>query len=442
MNSFIRKISRSIFFKLVLVFVATAVIMAVVIGAIVRYVADEGPYRELIGKNMAQYSMYITNEIGVPPDADKAQEFADRFQVAIRIESPGMTWLSNPPPPTRLPDVFNSVPGFPNVRAARHRGHIFLKVNNLEMDYLFVFGRYKETGEHPYRGVFLLVILVVGVILGLSYLVVRWLLRPLGWLTSGMQKVSCGNLNTTIPIRKHDELGDLAATFNDMSGKIRNQVRAKQQLLMNVSHELRSPLTRMKLAAEFIAEDKIKGRITADLDEMEAMTAEILESERLSSEQGGLVLEQVDLRELVTEFVLPYHNLHPGVNVQAGDPVSAIVDPERVRTLLGNLIDNAIKYSGEQARPVQISLDSFRDGAVITVADSGEGIPDGDLSLIFEPFYRVDKSRHRKTGGYGLGLSLCRKIMDAHGGRIDVESQAGQGTRFTIVFPKKSTSDR
>jgi signal transduction histidine kinase len=223
-----------------------------------------------------------------------------------------------------------------------------------------------------------------------------------------------------------------------MSMKIRDQVRARQQLLLDVSHELRSPLTRMKLAAEFIAEDRIKNRITADLDEMEAMTAEILESERLTSDQGGLVLEQVDLRELVADFAAMYDGRSPGVDVCAEQPVKVVVDPERIRMMLRNVVDNAIKYSQRQMRPVEIRLGSNRDHAVVTIEDFGEGIPGDDLAMVFEPFYRVDKSRRRETGGYGLGLSLCRKIIAAHGGSIDVQSRVGEGTMFTIEIPKKT----
>jgi signal transduction histidine kinase len=437
-SDFINKIGRSIFFKLVLVFVVTALIMVTAVSTIVRYVVDESPYRGLIGKNMAQYSLFIIDEIGVPPDTRKAQQFADRFRVAMRIKSPAVTWQSKPPPPAHLPGTLANVSGFENVQAARIRGQIFLRVNHAETEYSFVFGRHGNWGGHSNGGILLLVILVVGVILTMSYLVVRWLFKPLGWLTTGMQQMSGGNLDTTIPIRKHDELGDLAATFNDMSMKIRDQVRARQQLLLDVSHELRSPLTRMKLAAEFIAEDRIKNRITADLDEMEAMTAEILESERLTSDQGGLVLEQVDLRELVADLAAMYDGRPPGVDVCAEQPVKVVVDPERIRMMLRNVVDNALKYSQRQTRPVEIRLGSNRDHAVVTIEDFGEGIPGDDLAMVFEPFYRVDKSRHRETGGYGLGLSLCRKIIAAHGGSIDVQSRVGEGTMFTIEIPKKT----
>ena len=314
---------------------------------------------------------------------------------------------------------------------------MFIEVAGENAEYLFILGRRGISAGHRHGGLFLLVIAVVCIILAFSYAAVRWLFQPLRWLTSGMQRMGRGDLDTTIPIRRYDELGAVAETFNEMSARIREQVRAKQQLLMDVSHELRSPMTRMKVAAEFITEQKIKNQINADLREMEAMTAEILESERLASDKGGLTLEDTDLHELVADLVANYGDRTPSILVYADDSLSAHVDPERIKTLLRNVIDNALKYSRNQTRPVEVRLASYDKDAVITIEDFGEGIPEHDLALVFEPFYRVDKSRGRKTGGYGLGLNLCRKIVAAHGGTIHVKSRLGEGTQFTIRLPKQ-----
>ena len=173
------------------------------------------------------------------------------------------------------------------------------------------------------------------------------------------------------------------------------------------------------------------------LRDLQGMTAEILESERLTSEKGGLTLEDTDLHKLVNNLVATYGDPPPGIVVHADGSVSAHVDPDRTRTLLRNVIDNALKYSSDQSRPVEVRLKKSNEEVVITVEDFGEGIPERDLALVFEPFYRVDKSRGRKTGGYGLGLNLCRKIMEAHGGTIHVQSRVGEGTRFTMRFPNR-----
>ena len=435
MFAFIKNIGRSILFKLLLVFVVTAIVLVMAVGSILRHYADNGPYRQLIGRNLAQYALYLTNEIGIPPDLKQARKLADELGVTISITTPTTEWSSQESPPADQQVGYRPVPGFPTVQRARYRGRLFVRVHEPPSQFVLIFGRHGNWGDHSHGEVLLLLLLVIGAILALSYLIVRWLLKPLGWLTGGMKRMGGGDLDTTVPIRKYDELGDLTQAFNDMSAKIRNAVRAKQQLLLDVSHELRSPMTRLKLAAEFIQDPKVKEQIVSDLVEMEVMTDEILESERLTSEQGGLARESIDLTALIQDVIVRYQDCPPGVRLLNHESVRVLVDPERVRVLLRNVIDNALKYSKDQPRPVEVAIESRADSVAVTVKDYGEGIPGQDQALLFEPFYRVDKSRQKRTGGYGLGLSLCKKIMDAHGGDITVNSEPGAGTTFSITFP-------
>ena len=436
MIAFLRKVGRSIFLKLVLVFIATAIALAIAVGGIVRYAASDNPQRQLIGKNLAQYSIYLVDQIGTPPNIDTARSLATKLGINIHVKTATVNWSSESSSLNNLPNGFLAISGFPNVSRARNRGQLFIKVNRPDVDYLLVFGRRGGWVEHNHGALLLLVIIVVGTILTLSYLVVRWLLKPLGWLTDGMKEMGSGKLDTTLPVRKHDELGDLAQTFNDMSVRIRDLVRAKQQLLLDVSHELRSPMTRMNVSAEFIEDSRVKNQIKSDLNEMETLTTEILESERLTSTQGGLSLEDIDLTELLKGLVEVYGDQKPGIKVLTDQSVHAKVDPERIRIVIRNVTDNALAYSAGQERPVEVNLKSTPDKIYLTIEDFGEGIPEEDQKLIFEPFYRVDKSRHKETGGYGLGLSLCKKIMRAHGGDITVNSKPGLSTLFTIVFIK------
>lgn len=435
MINLIKNIGRSILFKLLVVFVVTAIVLVLVVGGIIRNFAEGGPQRQLIGKNLAQYSTYLTNQIGVPPDLELAQILAAKLGIVISIVTSNIEWSSAALPIDSPSTGYRHVFGFPNVQRTRYRGRLFVRVNQPTAQFLLVFGKRGSWDGHNHGEILVLLFLVIGAILTLSYLIVRWLLKPLGWLTRGMKRMGGGDLDTTIPIRKHDELGDLARVFNDMSVKIRNAVRAKQQLLLDVSHELRSPMTRMKLATEFIQDDKVKEQIVSDLHEMEAMTAEILESDRLASEQGGLFCEKADLTTLIKDIVDTYQDQAPGIKILSYDTVTVSVDVERARVLFRNVIDNALKYSKDQTRPVEINISSGIGRVSVIIEDFGEGIPEQDQALLFEPFYRVDKSRQKQTGGYGLGLSLCKKIMDAHGGDITISSRLGQGTRFTIVFP-------
>jgi signal transduction histidine kinase len=175
--------------------------------------------------------------------------------------------------------------------------------------------------------------------------------------------------------------------------------------------------------------------MAADVAEMETMVAHLLQRERLR-EGRALRREPHDLAALVREAVERGAGRPPGVRV-ARAPGRLIVplDPDGARTVLRNLIDNALKYSSEGSRAVEVSIEADAAGALVRIADDGPGFADADLDRIFEPFYRGDPSRSRRTGGYGLGLSICRDIMEAHGGTIAVERGVPRGATIVLRWP-------
>ena len=285
------------------------------------------------------------------------------------------------------------------------------------------------------------------VIMGLAFFILKRMFRPFRMLMKGVQEISNGNLDFRFEARgHHGEIYYLAENFNQMVKRVREMVKSKDQLLLDVSHELRSPLTRMKVALEMMPQNKLRVSLLEDIAEMEKMLAEILETQRLRGENGKLVLAPVDLTALTRKMVRKYKTRKPGVSLM-GNPISLVVqaDETRVETVLQNVLENALKYSGRLKKtlrvpPVQVSLEKTKSSTRVLVEDSGEGIPLADQEKVFEPFYRVDKSRTKATGGYGLGLSLCREIMRAHGGEITLESEPGKGTRVFLEFPKEPSA--
>jgi signal transduction histidine kinase len=206
-----------------------------------------------------------------------------------------------------------------------------------------------------------------------------------------------------------------------------------------VSHELRSPLTRMKLALAMAPKGPLKESLMEDVTEMERMVTTILENAR--AQGGGLSLERqrIDLVAIVRDEVKLHENLAPGVRLE-NDPEAAelSLDPEKTRRVIRNLLENALKYSREASVPVTVRVHVLADAVAVSIQDRGIGIPREDLPFVFEPFYRVDPSRSRETGGFGLGLSLCKAIMEAHGGSISIESQVGAGTTAQLQFPRET----
>jgi signal transduction histidine kinase len=270
------------------------------------------------------------------------------------------------------------------------------------------------------------------------FFMLRRMFRPLRMLLKGVKEVSEGNLDFQFEVKgRHGEIHYLAESFNLMVQRIREMVQSKDQLLLDVSHELRSPLTRLKVALEMTPKGKMKDSMLQDVTEMETMITEILETERLKNGNGKLALGPVDLAVLVRETLAKFKSRKPGVRITEKLKTLVIqADEARVKTVLQNVLENALKYSAGRKKPVEVSLSEDEKEALITVHDFGQGIPPEDQEKVFEPFYRVDKSRTKDTGGYGLGLSLCREIMRAHGGDIRLESEPGQGTKVTLYFPR------
>jgi signal transduction histidine kinase len=282
------------------------------------------------------------------------------------------------------------------------------------------------------------------VLVGISaVLTAAWLGKPLAALSSAARRLGGGDLNARVELHRNDELGDLAIAFNEMAARVETLVRGQRELLANVSHELRTPLARIRvaldLAAEGSAEDAAKSLlgIAGDLAELERLTSDILTSARLelSTGQPPLRVERTAARELIAEAAERFRSAHPqrrlDVDDRAGE-AAVEVDRMLLRRALDNLLDNAAKYS---TAAVALCA-AVKDGTVsIEIRDSGPGMSAGDMSSLFTPFFRADRSRARQTGGLGLGLLLSRRIVEAHGGSLEIESAPGQGTVARITVP-------
>jgi signal transduction histidine kinase len=175
--------------------------------------------------------------------------------------------------------------------------------------------------------------------------------------------------------------------------------------------------------------------MAADVAEMEAMITELLELERLR-DGPGIRTRREDLVAMLRAVAQEFPG-HPGIRVGTSAPeIPLEIDAERVRSVLRNLLENAVKYSLPDSRPIEVSTLADGEWVVVRVTDDGPGIPEEDIGRVFEPFFRVDRSRSKRSGGYGLGLSICRRIMQAHGGDVSAANNSGRGARFTLTFPR------
>ena len=430
---FFNRIIRSVFTKLLAVIILAGVCINLVVGGFFWH------YRNLAGgpfhKNVVQYLNYLIGDMGSPPSLERAREIARESLLEIRYQSPDLNWSTSNDLPAVYKGRFIAWPQNPEVRLGKYRGRYVIEVDRKPGRFIFGLSRNLQIDSERNR---LLVIMFVFLtaILAAAFFAIRYILRPVKWLNNGVKEVGRGNLKHRVPLKKADELRDLAAAFNDMTSRIEGMLQTKDQLLLDISHELRTPITRMKVALEFLPKSRAKNSLQADIVEMEKMVTGILETARLRHQYAELKKQPTDLVVLLKQTAAAFENQPPGIEtVDLPPELSVQVDPQQIKTVFENLLSNAFKYSEPESDPVKISVERRASGVRVRIEDNGIGIPQEQLAHIFEPFYRVDKSRSKDSGGYGLGLSLCKSIMEAHKGKIEVQSRPKEGTTVLLFFP-------
>jgi signal transduction histidine kinase len=274
-------------------------------------------------------------------------------------------------------------------------------------------------------------------LLGVVYIVQLQQLRPLRWLQESVEKVSAGDLSTRVPVVRMDEVGQVARAFNHMTERVEDMLNDQDRLMADVSHELRSPLARIKVALEMIPPSNKREQIATDIREMEALTSALLERERIKNRTDRRDVEEFELAAVIRSIVESFDDATPAVVL--ADPADALnirADKALLRVLFQNLVDNAVKFSLDDSGPIEVRLESDGDEISVIVDDDGAGIPDDMTSRVLEPFVKLDPARgHRR--GYGLGLNLCSRIVQAHGGSIAIQSRQPRGTRVLVTLPVK-----
>lgn len=423
------KLKHSLFVKLMLAFVISGALSASVFVAF-SYTMGKKKYR---AKHWIQYGQMLAQQLGPQPTQDQIEQIKTKLNLLIRFEKADQVLVSGPLVPTfdKLNKNFDTFYVGTGFRLGRFDNKLAIELDQDSGHYLFILEQDGSSLEERPEALLGLLVSILLILL-FTYLFIRRILRPLVTLESGVNEIAQGNLNVSIPVAGDDEFSRLVKSVNTMTAQVRMMIQSKEQLLLDVSHEFRSPLTRIKVALELSDEDARKS-IKNSVIELENMVTEILESARLNDAQGKLQLEKINLVDVVKSLVSGYENSTPGIKFYTSkETVYTHADSARLRLAFKNLIENALKYSSHQNQPVEIEVKEVHQKIHIVFKDHGIGIPKDDLGLVFEPFYRVDRSRVKSTGGYGLGLSLCKKIISAHGGHITAQSESQQGTVFTV----------
>jgi two-component system, OmpR family, sensor histidine kinase MtrB len=286
--------------------------------------------------------------------------------------------------------------------------------------------------------------------LGLLALVVgaqRYVLRPLLELHESVMRLRSGDADARTPARGVREIAELTRTFNAMADAMARQQRARLAVLGGIAHDLRNPLAGMKLGLEALqrgrlgkSELRIRGRLERQVDQLARMIDDLLDATRIEAGSLELRRDEIDLREVIDDVVHHYAPTSPehGITTRVSDgPVLVWGDAMRLGQVVGNLLSNAIKFT-PAGKAIDITLAREGDEAIVTVADQGVGIPADEQAQIFLPFRRGGSAA---TPGVGLGLSIVRRIVVAHGGTIEVDSTPGEGSVFRIRLPRVEDLD-
>ncbi|TMH38285.1 MAG: HAMP domain-containing protein [Betaproteobacteria bacterium] len=263
----------------------------------------------------------------------------------------------------------------------------------------------------------------------LAYFVARMTTRPLGGLARAATALGRDINQPPLPENGPSEVRHAAAAFNLMQARIRSYVEERTEMLAAIAHDLQTPLTRLRLRLEKVTDETLRGKLVADLGAMELMIREGLDL-ATSLDTGG-VKQRVDLDSLLSSVCADAIDAGQNVTLSGEAHASVLGIPIALQRCLANLIDNAVKYGGY----ARVVAEREGDKAVIRVRDGGPGIPEAQMERVFDPYYRVETSRSRETGGTGLGLTIARNIAHKHGATLVLCNAAGGGLECTLTLP-------
>jgi len=292
---------------------------------------------------------------------------------------------------------------------------------------------------------------VISILLGILTLVtglllMRRMINPLAEVIAAAQSVSQGDLTARVPVRaQNDDLSALSDHFNHMASELERSDKQRRNMLADIAHELRTPITVLRGRLEGILDGVYppdEAHIAPALEEtylLERLVEDLRLLALAEANQLRFELKPVKLKELV-ETILGLFSAEAGernvklkLDAEAGLP-EVMVDPQRFQQVIGNLIDNALRYTPEGST-IDLNIHRIENSMLVTVTDGGLGIPEDELSHVFDRFWRGEKSRARSTGGAGLGLSIARQLIEAQGGKISVHNHSPQGLEVNIILP-------
>ncbi|MBE0621256.1 MAG: HAMP domain-containing protein, partial [Burkholderiales bacterium] len=276
----------------------------------------------------------------------------------------------------------------------------------------------------------LTLLILLGTVIALSLIAVRWVTGPLSALATAAEKLGEDINRPPLPETGPSEAQRAARAFNTMQRRLARFIADRTRIFTAMSHDLKTPITRLRLRSELLEDEALRAKFDKDLKEMEAMVTHTLDFMRDASAQEAV--QRVDLTALLESLQTDYQDTGSKVEIDGSIGRLYAGRPLALRRCLTNLVDNAIRYGGRAT----IRVEDAADRLIIRVLDDGPGIAEAELEQAFEPFYRGEASRSRETGGTGLGLGIARNIARAHGGDLVLRNRAEGGLEAILTLPR------
>lgn len=372
--------------------------------------SQTGPERERLAKVLSTPRQQLTLETQVPPGREEASIFPEMLDGLATLLGPGVAIQ-----PVRMPRIGDFVFDF----------YIQLSAG----DWLRIRGSAPtEILVRPWHLLINLGVMLSAVIL-LVWFAARTTVKPLTDLARAARDLGEDLKRAPLPEDGPTEVRQAARAFNTMQMRIRNNIEERERFLAAVSHDLKTPVTRMRLRSEMLRDSELRQRFLHDLEDMQDLLGGTLDF--LQGKAVEEAMQPVDLVAMAESLADDGNEAGWTVTLQAPASLRMLARPRALRRAFANLIDNAIKYGGR----ADINLSTANGELLIVIADDGPGLPESELERVFEPFYRMETSRNRDTGGVGLGLAIVRQIARSHGGSVSLENRAGGGLRAVLRLP-------
>jgi signal transduction histidine kinase len=263
---------------------------------------------------------------------------------------------------------------------------------------------------------------------------VRWVTRPLKTLAEAAEQLGADINRPPIDEKGPLEVSRAARAFNTMQQRLAKFISDRTRILAAMSHDLKTPITRLRLRSELLDDPQLRAKFTKDLEEMESMVRATLDFMR--GLESGEPVQPVDVMALLESMQADRRETGATVRIEGAAQMPYQGKPQALKRCLGNLVDNAIQYG----KSAVVAVDDDKNRLVIKIRDDGPGIPEPEIEKVFEPFYRLESSRNRQTGGTGLGLTIARSIVENHGGKLALRNRPEGGLEVSITLPRSTAA--